>query len=252
MFTSLNDFLYNGFLGKLLSAEKFNFSEPALISIMVVGFLLSIVIPYFLGSLNFAIIISKIRYNDDIRSHGSGNGGTTNMLRTYGKSAAGLTLLGDAAKGLVSVIFGFALLGYQTAFIAALFAMLGHMFPFYYKFKGGKGVLVSAACILVLDPLTFIIVISIFIIIVIGTKFVSLGSIMAAILYPLVLNRLAELRGNVALLSPIPAITSILVAVLVVFMHKANIKRLLDGKESKISFKKKAPTEEVKQNKEDK
>ena len=252
MFTNLNDFLYNGFLGKLLSIEKFNFSEPALISIMVVGFLLSIAIPYFLGSLNFAIIISKMRYNDDIRSHGSGNGGTTNMLRTYGKSAAGLTLLGDAVKGFISVIFGFAMLGYQTAFIAALFAMLGHMFPCYYKFKGGKGVLVSAACILMLDPLTFVIVISIFIIIVAGTKFVSLGSIMAAIFYPLILNRLAEMRGNVALLSPIPAITSILVAVLVVFMHRSNIKRLLDGKESKISFKKKAPAEEAKQNKEDK
>lgn len=244
--------MYNGFLGKLLSVEKFNFSEPALIIIMVMGFLLSMAIPYFLGSLNFAIIISKKKYKDDIRSHGSGNGGTTNMLRTYGKGAAGLTLLGDAAKGLVSVILGFALLGYQTAFIAALFAMLGHMFPCYYKFKGGKGVLVSAACILVLDPLTFVIIIAIFVIIVAGTKFVSLGSIMAAIFYPLILNRLAEARGNIALLSPIPAITSILVAVLVVFMHRANIKRLLEGKESKISFKKKVPTEEAKQNEEDK
>lgn len=252
MFTSFNDFLYNGFLGKLLGQESFNFSVTVIQILFVLGFIISMIVPYLLGSLNFAIIVSKKKFNDDVRSHGSGNGGLTNMLRTYGKRAAGLTLLGDVAKGLLAVAFGYAMLGYQTAFIAALFAMLGHMFPCYYKFRGGKGVLVSAACILMLDPLTFLIVMLIFVIIVVGTKFVSLGSIMSAIFYPLILNRFAEMRGNIALLSPIPAITSIIVAVLVVFMHRENIKRLMAGKESKLSFKKKAPAEEIKQDEEDK
>lgn len=251
MFTSFADFLYNGFLGKFLSQESLNFSIAVISILFVLGFIVCMIIPYLLGSFNFAIIVSKKLYNDDIRNHGSGNGGMTNMLRTYGKGAAGLTLLGDFLKGIVSVVIGYLVLGYQTAFIAALFAMLGHMFPCYYKFKGGKGVLVSAACILLLDPLTFAVTMLIFVIIVAGTKFVSLGSIMAAFFYPLILNRLAELRGNIAILSPIPTITSILVAALIVFMHRANIKRLLDGKESKLSFKKKIKPNDTTESKED-
>ena len=224
MFESFSEFLYKGFVGRYLEINPAS-SQTLLVIIMILCYLLSMIVPYLLGSINTAILVSKHKYGDDIRNHGSGNAGLTNVLRTYGKKAALITLAGDTLKAVVSVAFGYLFMGYQTAYIAALFCMLGHMFPCYYRFKGGKGVLVSAASLLIL---------------VAGTKFVSLGSIMAALLMPLILNRIANMTGNVAVALGLPAIISIIMAVLVVFMHRKNIKRLLNGTENKISFKKKA------------
>ena len=242
MFESFTELLYKGLLGKLLEINPIG-DEKIFFLLLALGYTAAIIIPYLLGSLNSAIIVSKRRFNDDIRQHGSGNGGLTNALRTYGKAAAGLTLLGDTMKAFISVAFGYLVFGYWTAAIAALFCMLGHMFPCFYKFKGGKGVLVTAASMLLLDPITFALCMLIFIIIVAGTKFVSLGSVMGAIFFPLILNRVATITGNIALLG-LPCIIAIIMAVLVVFMHRANIKRLLNGTESKLSFKKKTPPAE--------
>ncbi len=197
------------------------------------------IIAYLLGSMNFAVIVSKYKFRDDIRTHGSGNAGMTNMLRTYGKGAAAFTLLGDVLKGVVSVFIGMALAGESGAYIAGLACMLGHAFPCYYGFKGGKGVLVTAATLICLEPVVFGIVFLIFVIIVAGTKFISLGSIIGSMLYPVFLNSLyASLNAGLQE-GAVPAIVSILNAVLVVWLHRENIKRLLAGNENKFSLKKK-------------
>lgn len=203
----------------------------------ILGIVVSIVVPYLLGSINFAIIISAKRYKEDIRSYGSKNAGMTNMMRTYGKRAAGLTFIGDALKAIVACAIGYLMLGYLGCFIAGLFCMVGHMFPIFYGFKGGKGVVTGAMAILMGDPITFAIILLIFIIIVAFTKYISLGSIMSVILYPLILDRVYRIVHQ----SVCPFIIfALLMTVLVVIKHIENIKRLLNGKENKFSFKKSA------------
>jgi len=228
------------------------------------GILLCMVIPYLLGSLNFGCIISQKQYHDDVRSHGSGNAGTTNMLRTYGKKAAAFTLLGDMTKALVAVAIGHLILcidapvfneaGQLTAryfdpiggAIAGISVMVGHMFPCFFKFKGGKGVATSASVILMLDllnplhkhiPIVFLICFAAFVIIVAGTKYVSLGSIMGLILYPIIYH---SFNGNGT-----SSLITVLMAILVVWAHRENIKRLRNGKESKLSFGKKKNAEKA-------
>ena len=142
------------------------------IALFVLGIVICVVVPYLLGSLNFAVIISKSRYKDDVRTHGSGNAGATNMLRTHGKSAAALTLLGDLLKAVVSVLLALFLMpGDGFAYIAGLCCMLGHAFPVYYGFKGGKGVVVAAGTMLVLNPLVFLTCIGVWALVIIFTKF---------------------------------------------------------------------------------
>ena len=206
--------------------------------------LLYMIPPYLLDSLNFALILSRRFYGEDVRQKGSGNAGMTNMLRNYGVKAALFTLLGDALKAVVSVYIGFALFGRLTACVAGLLCMLGHIFPIYYKFRGGKGAVTAIVMILFLNPLVGAILLLIFAIIVIGTKYVSLGSIMGGALYPLILNRISILQGYTP--NIIEVVCSFLVAFLIVFMHRSNIKRLLEGKENKLSIgKKKKKTEEA-------
>ncbi len=236
--------LYHALINKLsLSAELS----------LIICVLLAIVIPYLLGSLNFGILFSGLFYHDDIRNHGSGNAGSTNMLRTYGKGMAALTLVGDMLKGALSVLVGALLLNpmagttidgaYVTntpvdgIAIAALFVILGHIFPCFYRFKGGKGVATYAMVMLVTRPLIFAVLFVIFVIIVAGTRFVSLGSIIGALMFPILLNRL-DTNYPMGWFT----LASVIAAFLVIFMHRTNIKRLLAGKESKISFGKKNKT----------
>ena len=210
--------------------------------LVILGVLVSIIIPYLLGSLNFAIIISAKQYNQDIRSFGSKNAGMTNMMRTYGKKAAGLTLIGDALKAIVACAVGYLMLGYIGCYIAGLFCVIGHMFPVFYKFKGGKGVVTGAMAILMGDPITFAIILLIFIIIVAFTRYISLGSIMSVLLYPIILDRVYKWVYHD--ICPF-IIFAILLAVLVVAKHYENIKRLMQGKENKFSFKKSKPVAEA-------
>ena len=115
-------------------------------------FFLTVVASYLLGSINSAVIISKKIYGYDVRDYGSGNAGMTNMFRSFGKTAGFLTLAGDVIKALVSVILGFVLLGGPGQYVAGFFCMLGHIFPIYFKFKGGKGVSTAAGAIMALAP----------------------------------------------------------------------------------------------------
>lgn len=204
-------------------------TQTALI-LTLVGVLLCIIVPYLIGSINPAIILSKRLYNDDIRTHGSGNAGTTNTLRTYGKKMAALIFCLDLLKAALAVVIGSLIMSREIGgAIAGIFVILGHMFPIYYRFKGGKGVACLAMVVLILSPISFFILIPLFIILVLMTGYVSLGSIMGAFLYPIIQFAFYPQHGWITL-------SSILTMILVIFMHRENIKRLMAGKESKISF----------------
>ncbi|MBQ2308720.1 MAG: glycerol-3-phosphate 1-O-acyltransferase PlsY [Clostridia bacterium] len=218
--------------------------------LFIISVAVVIIAAYLLGSINFAIIISGKKYKQDIRDHGSKNAGMTNMMRTYGKKAAGLTLLGDALKAVAACLVGYVLIGSLGAYIAGLFCILGHIFPIFYRFKGGKGVVTTAVAILMCNPIVFAILFLLFVIIVLFTKYISLGSVVCVMLYPLLLDSISRIFTG----HPTPYVVfAMITAVVVVVKHWGNIKRLAEGKESKFSFKKsvKAPEEKTEQPKEE-
>jgi len=206
---------------------------------LMLGFVVVIAAAYFIGSLNFGVILSRRFFGGDVRDQGSGNAGTSNMLRTYGKRAAALTLAGDAFKGAAACLLGILLMGgfkHQNllpgGYAAGLFSIFGHAYPAYYKFKGGKGVVTLAMMILCTQPYVFLAVLAIYLIIVAGTKFMSLGAIIGSMIYPVLLNRIDDDRG-------LHQLIALIAGLFVAFLHRENIKRLLNGTESKVSFRKK-------------
>ncbi len=221
------------------------------IQLWYVLFTLAIIVSaYLLGSINSSIVISRVIYRDDIRTHGSGNAGLTNMLRTFGKGAALMTLLGDLAKTTVSILISAVFFGFNYAagvstgvgmcYVAALFTVMGHIAPVYYKFKGGKGVLTTAVSAAILCPVPFAILITMFIIIVAISKYVSLGSVIAAIFFPVVLHAYFSFRFNLEKSLPgLAALSTILIAIVIVYCHRENLKRISERTERKLSFKKK-------------
>ncbi len=222
------ELLANGIVGKYFSTE---------IPLFVLCYILVAFIAYALGSINFAIILSKLRHNDDIRRHGSGNAGMTNMLRTYGKTDGILTFLGDALKTALAIFIGMLIVGsaHGGNYAGGLFAILGHIFPCYYGFKGGKGVVASAMTILMLNPAVFGMLILVFVIVVAIWRYISLGSVICAMLYPMLtfaVTRVSD-KGPATLFA-------LVIAILVIVLHKDNIVRLMQGKESKLSFGKKS------------
>lgn len=199
-----------------------------------------VIAAYLLGSINTALLVSKIRYKDDIRNYGSKNAGMTNMLRTYGKGAAAMTLLGDALKAAISVMLGMLLCGEIGGYLCGIFCALGHAFPVFFKFKGGKSVVVSAVTLLCLEPVVFLVMLAIFVIIVAFTRYISLGSVMCMLIYPLVLNRMYGWLNPVKGTEPPDVLLmSMFLAALVIYLHRENIKRLWNGEERKVSFKSK-------------
>lgn len=225
---SLMEFFYKGWLGLLFEDGKITSEVHALV-VVLCG-----VMGYLLGSINFAVVISRLRFRDDIRKHGSGNAGATNMMRTYGKGAGVATLLGDIFKAMVAVLIARILVGDIWAYMTGFCCALGHAFPCYYKFKGGKCVAVTAAIALVMEPFVFLLLLAIFAVMVIGTKYVSLGSIFAALMYPVIQHNIVSARG----FGHTGTLFVMALSLLVVFLHRENIKRLLDGKENKINLKK--------------
>ena len=227
-------------------------------TLSIVG-IVSAIVSYLLGSISFAVIITKFFSKKDIRTMGSKNAGATNVGRSVGWKAGGLTLLGDFLKVGASVYFTRLLLevtGNRGLVIpgtywSGFFCLLGHLFPIYFKFKGGKGVMTSAGMILFVDYRVFLILVAIFIITLLISKMVSLASIVAAISFPIFtyllyvetppetepVTRLVSLfyshqREMVTLLS-------LLFAVIVVCKHHENIVRIIKGTESKFLFKEK-------------
>ena len=191
---------------------------------------------YLLGSINFAIIICKRIAGIDIRDKGSKNAGSTNVLRTVGKKAAAMTLICDILKGVVAVLIAMLAAWIwddsdpeTLKYLAALMAIIGHTFPIYYGFRGGKGVATSLGAMLVVHPQIGLICLVFALIIIIATRWVSLGSILAATLFPILTVFMVDSFGA--------KVVSILMALLVIFNHRANLKRLREGTENKISFK---------------
>ena len=208
---------------------------------------LAAVMGYLIGSISFAIMISKGVYKKDVRSIGSGNAGMTNMARNFGKKAAVFTLLGDAAKGVLAVLLG-RLLFYLLcpgvdmlcgAYIAGICVILGHMFPLYFGFKGGKGIATSGGVILALTPVVGIILISIFLILFKASGMVSLGSVVGISMYPV-----TTLLWALFVTHRMPVfqtVCAVIIAGLVVLMHRENITRIRTGTEYKFGEKKKEP-----------
>lgn len=229
-------FLIRLYVGGILNMIPLD--EGAMNVIITVSmYILCALVAYALGSLNFGIIISKLVYKDDIRNYGSGNAGTTNMLRTYGKKAAIATILGDALKVVFAILIGNCLVGslFYGGYVAGFFAVLGHVYPVYYKFKGGKGVVASAITILMLDWKVFLVVLGVFVIVVAIWKYISLGSILAAATYPMITYAAAISSGRPGGLD---VVFAFILAMFVIILHRTNIQRLLEGRENKLSFKK--------------
>lgn len=214
----------------------------------IAGGLLCALIGYFFGSFNFALILSKKMYNEDIRNYGSKNAGTTNMMRTYGKKAAFLTILGDILKAVAAVAIGCFAMGINFGgYLTGLFCVIGHVFPAYYGFKGGKGVATAAAVILMLNPFVFLCVIGVFVITVLLSRYVSLGSVLAAAVFPLLTYTTLFSHENTLPHRGFAFLFSFVMAVIVIVRHKENLSRLAHGTESKFSFKRsKKPTSEDK------
>lgn len=238
----MTDILTYGLVGKWY---LFSGADRSLaITVLILSALLLSAVAYLLGSLNFAIIISGKAYRQDIRDFGSKNAGMTNMMRTYGRRAAGLTLLGDALKAAVSCTLGYVMWGQKGAYLAGVFCIVGHMFPLYYHFRGGKGVVTAAVSILMCNPIVFLILFVLFVAIVLASKYISLGSIMCMLLYPIILDRV----DRSALLHEVPpegspnVLFAFIIMALVVWKHRENIKRLWTGTENKFSFKKSVKT----------
>lgn len=187
---------------------------------------------YLIGSVNFSIILSKLIAGKDIRESGSGNAGATNMLRTYGKKMGALTLLLDVLKGVVTVWLVKELSDSITfAYFAGLFVILGHNFPVYFGFKGGKGVATSLGVVFVLDWKVGLIVAVIAILIMALTRYVSFGSICGGALFIIIEFVKALITGDI---SAVRLICTVLIGGLLIVRHHANIKRLLNGTENKL------------------
>lgn len=209
----------------------------------ILAFAACLIAAYLLGSINFAIIVTRMFGKGDIRQYGSGNAGMTNVLRTVGKTAAALTLLGDFSKGIVSILILRLVMGFcgvadtsVISYFAALAALMGHLFPIFYRFKGGKGILVSGGSMLILCPFSLLLCCIGFFAVAIATRYVSAGSITAGAVYPFGVMLATWLFGG-AIHWPEVAVAA-LIGIVVILMHHQNIKRLLNGTENKVSFKK--------------
>ena len=199
----------------------------------VMKLLLTLVIGYLLGSISTGVILSCVFGHKDIRSQGSGNSGTTNMLRVMGKKFALLTFAGDLLKGIVAVLIGKALLGTQAGEIVGAFgAILGHNFPLYFGFKGGKGIATSFGCLLIVFPLQTLCAFGVFLLLVATTRYVSAGSLGAAVTLPFFIMFTTPC-------DPVIWCSVIAICLLAIWRHYPNIKRLMNHTESKLSFGKK-------------
>ena len=215
------------------------------------------IIAYLLGSVSFSVIISKKIAGFDVREKGSGNAGSTNVLRTVGKKAAAITLVCDILKGVVSVliavIVGKIVKDINPAILvelAAFFVIVGHTFPVFFKFKGGKGVATSLGIVMLINWKIGLICLVFALAIMALTKMVSFGSISTAVLFAVLVLFANDFRDSFIVEFDLSFIVfAIALAALVIFNHRSNLKRIMSGTENKLSFKKK--TEENKSEKEE-
>ena len=213
----------------------------------MVVYIIMAIIAYCIGSVNFSVIFSKKFAGFDVREKGSGNAGSTNMLRSVGKKAAALTLVCDILKGVVaisiSMILGNIVKDINRELliqIAGIAVVLGHTFPIFFQFKGGKGIATSLGVLLMSNWQIGLICLVFALVLMLLTKMVSLGSCAAAVLFPVLT---LFINDNYTVLTEgksgsVYFIYSVILAVLVLYNHRSNIKRILNGTENKLSFKK--------------
>lgn len=216
-------------------------------------YIIMLVVPYLLGGINTSIIITKIKTGKDIRTMGSGNAGLTNTLRTQGKSTAVIVLLGDVAKAVVAVLavrLSFEYIGgvnttvlanemNWVGYMAAFMVVVGHVFPIYYGFKGGKGVLAAISAIFAIDWRSAVILLTVFIILVAITRYVSLGSCISSGMFlftTLIFTYFIDKDPS----GIVNAIIGGCTGGLIIFMHRGNIHRLLTHTEKKLGEKAKS------------
>ena len=201
------------------------------------------IVAYLIGSISFSVIISKKMAGFDVREKGSGNAGATNMLRSVGKKAAILTLLGDALKGVVAILFAIIVGAIAKSAdksllvqIAGILVVVGHTFPIFFGFKGGKGVATSLGVLLMTNWKIGLICLVFALVLMAVTRMVSLGSIGAAVLFP-VLVLFIHTNFTISEGSSY-FVYSVILAAIVIFNHRANVQRILNGTENKLSLKK--------------
>lgn len=197
------------------------------------------IVAYVIGSINFAVIFSRKFAGFDVREKGSKNAGTTNVLRTVGKKAALLTLLCDVLKGVAAILIAILAKTMWSDFnintlkyIAGFMVILGHTYPIFFEFRGGKGVATAIGILLMLNWKIGLICLIFGLIIIAVTRMVSLGSMVGALLFPIITLFMQENLEFIGI------IFSFAIGLLVIFNHKSNIKRIKEGKENKLSFKK--------------
>ena len=214
----------------------------------MVTYIIIALIAYAIGSVNFSVLISRKMAGFDIRDKGSKNAGTTNVLRNVGKKAAALTLLCDILKGVIAIVIAIITTKFVTEVnkailleLAAFFVVVGHTFPIFFGFRGGKGVATSLGVLLVINWKIGLICLVFAIFQMILCRMVSLGSISAAVLFPVLTVFIHDCYLTEWNISYV--VFGIAMAAFVIFNHRANVKRLMNGTENRISFKKKENTE---------
>lgn len=197
----------------------------------MLAIIISAIVAYLLGSINSSIIISKLFSQSDIRNHGSGNAGATNTLRVLGKKAAALVVMGDGLKGVLAVLaaryVAHALSeGSAAEYIAAVFVVLGHVFPVFFGFRGGKGIMTSIAVVFTLSPSIGAILVVIFVVLVLLFNYISLASVISALCFPILV--LIMESGDILYM-----VCALIIAIIAVVKHHTNIARLVKGTENK-------------------
>jgi glycerol-3-phosphate acyltransferase PlsY len=209
----------------------------------MVIYIIMAIVAYLIGSINFSVILSKKMAGFDVREKGSGNAGTTNMLRSVGKGAAVLTLICDVLKGVVAILIAIAIGNIIADLdkallvqIAGIAVVIGHTFPIFFGFKGGKGVATSLGILLMTNWQIGLICLVFALLLMALTRMVSLGSCAAAVLFPVLVLFIKQ--HYIVLEGTDYFIYSVILAVIVLYNHRSNIKRIMNGTENKLSFKK--------------
>jgi len=200
---------------------------------MIIRFLIAAGAAYLLGSVNTSILVGKV-YGKDIREYGSGNAGLTNTVRVLGKKAAVFVLLGDILKGVAACLIASLLIvkeGFPAYTVGGLFAVAGHNWPVYFRFKGGKGALTAVSAAFMIDPGSAALLLAVFLSVLLLSRYVSLATIVTGISYPAVSY---IFTCNIYIL-----IYSALISLIVIYRHRSNISRLIHGNETRAELRSK-------------
>jgi glycerol-3-phosphate acyltransferase PlsY len=197
-----------------------------MIVVQVVGFAVLLVVAYLVGSIPFGLVVGRLFYGVDVRQHGSGNVGTTNVFRVLGKKAGVAVLVCDMLKGYIPAAIAAALFDPWFAIFIAAAPVVGHIYSIFLKGRGGKGIATGAAVVLALVPVVFAIILGVWIVLLLTTRYVSVASLAASFLVPVL---------TIAFREPLPyEIAGVLVAIIVWWAHRGNIQRLLAGEENRV------------------